>query len=199
MNACYWLLPVIAAAGGWLCVRTAVYVLFYPVRPVVIAGLKIQGVLPARHARIAAELGRLVKKELSFAVIEQQLTRPETLQKVMPSVEQHVDDFLRIRLPKSMPMIGMLIGEKTIAQMKSVFMTELETLFPAIIHNYVQALEADVDPGQLVTEKINLLSPDVLNEQLYRPAAAQLAKLSVIGVVVGFATGLVEIAVLVIA
>ncbi|BAV06391.1 hypothetical protein SAMN05421788_10750 [Filimonas lacunae] len=199
MNICYWLLPFFTAFAGWLSVRVVVYLLFYPVRPVVLPGFKWQGLLPAKQSRIATELGRVIQKELSFTVIEQQLTRPDTFQQVKPGVEAHIDEFLRVKLPKAMPVISMFIGDRTIQQMKDIFMGELETLFPAIVHQYVQALEKDTDIAQLVAEKINSLSPLLLHQHLYAPAAAQMAKLSVIGILVGFVVGMLQLGLMLIA
>jgi hypothetical protein len=41
-----------------------------------------------------------------------------------------------------MPMIGMFIGEKTINELKAVFITELESLFPVIMKSYLGNLGA---------------------------------------------------------
>jgi hypothetical protein len=57
------------------------------------------------------------------------------LPEVLPLAETEVDIFLREKLPKAMPVVGMLIGEKTITQFKAIFMEELGTLLPAFIGN----------------------------------------------------------------
>jgi hypothetical protein len=49
---------------------------------------------------------------------------------ILPLADTHVDDFLRNKLPKAMPVMSMLVGEKTIAQLKAVFMEELQNLLP---------------------------------------------------------------------
>jgi hypothetical protein len=61
------------------------------------------------------------------------LTDPSLVTHVLPEAEAHVDHFLRNRLSTAMPMVAMFIGEKTIAQMKGIFMEELETLFPVFL------------------------------------------------------------------
>ena len=55
------------------------------------------------------------------------------LPEVLPMAEVQVDDFLRNKLPKAMPVVGMFIGDKTIAQFKAIFMDELKTLLPDFI------------------------------------------------------------------
>lgn len=49
---------------------------------------------------------------------------------ILPLADTHVDDFLRNKLPKKMPVMSMLVGDKTIAQLKAVFMEELQDLLP---------------------------------------------------------------------
>jgi sulfite reductase beta subunit-like hemoprotein len=51
-------------------------------------------------------------------------------------------------------MIGMLIGDKTIAQVKGVFIKELEELFPILMKQYMTSLQHDLD-----LEKIVITSP----------------------------------------
>jgi uncharacterized membrane protein YheB (UPF0754 family) len=172
-----------------------VSLLFFPVQPKVLLGFRWQGLLAASHQRIAAALGQLVSREFTFATLEQQLTQPATIQKLMPSVETHIDVFLREKLPRSMPMLGMLIGDRTIQQLKDIFMAELQTLLPVVIQQYVQALEKDVDPGLLVQQKINALSLAHLEEHLYKPAAVRLYQLAWAGAIIGFFTGLLQLAI----
>jgi len=72
----------------------------------------------------------------------------------MPMIEEHIDDFLRNKLKKEMPFIGMFVGDKTIGSLKKVFLTELETLFPNIMKSYASNLIADLNIEQLVSQKI---------------------------------------------
>lgn len=195
MNAWYWLLPVIASFSGWLCIRVVAALLFSPAKPAKTMGITWHGLIPAKHHRIAAELGRLVQKEFSFTALEQQLTRPATLQQLMPAVEGHIDVFLREKLPKAMPMLGMFIGDRTIQQLKDTFMGELEVLFPQVIQDYVHTLEKNTNIEQLVTERINAISAEQLQQYVYAPAAAGLNKLAWIGAIIGFLTGLIQLAV----
>lgn len=62
-----------------------------------------------------------------------------TFDRMRPLVEKQVDEFLSIRLPREMPMIGMFIGEKTIAQLKAIFLKELEDIFPLVMQQYLVA------------------------------------------------------------
>ena len=145
----WWLLifiPFTSAFIGWVTNRLAIKMLFRPKNPVRVLGIAIQGIFPKRQPQFAQQIGALVSKELvSFNDIGSKLTNEENIKKIMPVAEVHVDDFLRNKLKEAFPMIGMLIGEKTIETLKGIFMKELETIFPVIIKGYVQNLQQDLN------------------------------------------------------
>lgn len=61
---------------------------------------------------------------------------------ILPLADTHVDDFLRNKLPKKMPVMSMLVGDKTIAQLKAVFMEELQDLLPEFAERCAQKLSS---------------------------------------------------------
>ena len=63
-------------------------------------------------------------------------------------------------------MISLFIGDKTINQLKEVFMKELEELFPVIMKNYVANLKHDLDLERIVADKITNFSSDRLETML---------------------------------
>src|SRR5438128_654862 len=117
-------IPLISAFIGWFTNWIAIKMLFHPREPKKILGITFHGIFPNRQKQFAEKLGKLVSAELlSFSDIESKITDPENLDKIMPAVEKHIDDFLRVRLAVAMPMISMFIGENTIGQLKEIFMT----------------------------------------------------------------------------
>jgi hypothetical protein len=49
----------------------------------------------------------------------------------------------------------MFIGDKTINQMKAVFIKELQTLFPSMMENYMWQLEKELDLEKIVIDKVS--------------------------------------------
>ena len=70
---------------------------------------------------------------------------------ILPLADTHVDDFLRNKLPKAMPVMSMLVGDKTIAQLKAVFMDELRTLLPEFAERCAEKLA-----GRLIYKAVGL-------------------------------------------
>ena len=192
----YWLLliPVISAFIGWFTNWVAVKMLFHPKNPVKILGYTVQGIFPKRQEQFAQKLGKLVSEELlSFSDIEQKITNPENLKKVLPQLETHIDHFLRVKLADSMPVISMFIGDKTIDKLKTVFLEELETLFPRLMTDYAATLKSQLDLEQIVTDKVKAFSSDKLEDILYQVMAKEFHFVEIIGGVLGFLIGLLQI------
>ena len=121
----YWLIliPLIYAFIGWFTNWIAIKMLFHPREPKKILGVTFHGIFPKRQKTLATNLGKLISDEfLSFNEIEQKISNPENLKQILPMVDAHIDNFLRRKLPDEMPVISMFIGDKTIAQLKEVFL-----------------------------------------------------------------------------
>lgn len=194
MSAWLILIPIISAFIGWFTNLIAIKMLFHPRTPRNVLGLTIQGIFPKRQRQFAEKLGKLVSTELlSFGDIEEKVTNKENLEAVMPVVETHIDDFLRNKLPAQMPMIAMFIGEKTISDMKAIFMKELAFIFPEIMKSYMGQLRQHLDLETIVVDKVAAFSTDKLEDILYQIMSKEFRFIEIIGAVLGFAIGIVQV------
>jgi len=196
MTISWWLytIPFISAFIHWLTIWMALKLLFHPRQPKKILWFTLQGVFPKKQQQIAENLGRIVGQELlSFEDIEQTITNPANVQRILPLADAHIDNFLRVKLKESMPMIAMFIGDKTIEQLKTVFMKELEELFPVIMKNYVAHLKNDLDLEKIVVDKIANFSSDRLETMLNQILTKEFRFVEVIGAALGFFIGLLQI------
>lgn len=192
----YIITVLLSTFTGWITTWIAIKMLFHPRKPIKILGLTIQGIFPKNQRLIAIKLGQVVGKELlSFDEIEQKVTNPENLQKLRPDIENHIDNFLRNKLKDVFPMIAMLIGEKTILQLKDAFLLELESLFPVLMKGYMAKLEKDLDLEKIVTEKVASFSTQKLEDILNQITKKEFKFLEFVGGFFGFIIGLIEIAV----
>ena len=194
MNPWLYTIPIISAFIHWLTIWMALKLLFHPRKPKKILWFTLQGIFPKRQNQIAESLGKIVGQELlSFSDIEETLTHPENVQKILPAVENHIDHFLRVKLKENMPVISMFIGDKTINQLKQVFMQELAELFPVIIKNYINNLKHDLDLERIVVEKIAAFSSEKLEKMLNQILTKEFRFVEVIGAALGFFIGLLQI------
>lgn len=192
----YWLIliPVISAFIGWVTNWVAIKMLFHPREPRKVLGITFQGIFPKRQQQFAEKLGKLVSAEfLSFEDIEQKISSPENLKKIMPLIEKHIDEFLRHRLSNEMPVISMFIGDKTINKLKGALMTEIELLFPQVMKQYAANLKTELDLEHIVIQKVSNFSSDKLEEILYQIMSKEFRFVEIIGAVIGFIIGVVQV------
>ncbi|MEO6729906.1 MAG: DUF445 family protein [Ferruginibacter sp.] len=185
---------LLSAFTGWVTTWLAIKMLFHPRNPIKILGLTIHGIFPKNQRLIAEKLGQVVSKELlSFEEIEAKVTNPENLQRLRPDIEGHIDNFLRNKLKDVFPMLAMMMGEKTVLQLKDAFLLELESLFPILMKSYMNKLQHDLDFEKIVTEKVAGFSTGKLEDILNQITKKEFKFLEVIGGVFGLLIGVVQV------
>ncbi len=194
MNLWLFIIPIISAFIGWITNWVAIKMLFRPKQPKKILGITFHGIFPKRQKQFAEHLGKLVSKELlSFSDIEEKITHPENLQKLMPIVDEHIEHFLKNKLATAIPMLSMFIGDKTIQQLKATFMVELEELFPILMKNYMGSLQKELDLEKIVIEKVSNFSSSKLEEILLQIMSKEFKFVEIIGAILGFTIGLLQV------
>jgi len=194
MNWLLFAIPLISGFIGWITNWVAIKMLFHPKVPRRILFITFQGIFPKRQVQFAEKLGKLVSNELvSFADIEQKVTDPANLEKVIPLVEEHIDHFLREKLKEKMPMIAMFLGENTIIQFKEIFVNELKELFPILMKSYMGTLQSQLDLEKIVIAKVSNFSSDKFEELLNQIMAKEFKFIELIGGVLGVIIGIVQV------
>jgi uncharacterized membrane protein YheB (UPF0754 family) len=195
MNYIVLLIPVISGFIGWITNWVAIKMLFHPRKPIRIIGIQVQGIFPKRQQQFAAKLGKLVSEELlSFDEIKSVIANPENLSHIMPYLDQAIDRFLKEKLSSAMPMISMFIGDKTMETIKTVLSKELEQMLPELIDQYVDQIRDRLDLEKIVTEKVSRFSSDKLEAILYQVMAKEFRFIEILGGVLGFLIGLLQVA-----
>jgi uncharacterized membrane protein YheB (UPF0754 family) len=190
MTAALVCIPLLSAFAGWMTIRLAIYFLFQPKKPIDLFNFRFQGAYNKKEKRLKAAIAALIKKELTESekstVV---LAAPENIGKLRPELEQHVDVFLKIKLKEAMPMIGMLIGDRTINQLKSLFMQELETLFPSVMNSYVKHIINDEGVDRLIEARLDAFDAEGVKHLLFENASQELRNLQWLAVIIGLIIG----------
>lgn len=189
-----YLIPFISAFIGWFTNWIAIKMLFHPKNPVKVLGMTIQGIFPKRQQQFAQKLGVLVATELlHFNDIASKLKDPKQLESVTPYIEEHIDTFLRVKLQEKLPVVSMFIGDSTIGKLKEGMMEEINGLLPEVIGKYADNLSQKMDIEKMVTDKVANFSSDKLEEILTAIMSKEFRFVEVIGGVLGFIIGLIQI------
>lgn len=177
---------------GWLVNRAALWILFHPVQPVNLGFFKLQGIFPSQQHKLGAQLGKMVAEQFfSFDTISQKLTDPAKISAIKPYVEEHLEQFLRVKLPQSMPMIAMFIGDSTINQIKTTLADELDILFPKLIGQYLENVKGELDLQQIVSAKIAALSSPQVEAALREKFRNGFILMGWMSAMIGFVLGIV--------
>lgn len=121
------LLPLLVACFGWLISWGFIKIIFFPHHSIRLAGKEWQSLFSKKASQI------------SISQILPQLTQGESFQKLLPIIDAKLDEFFKERLVQKMPVISMFIGDKTITQLKEVFLEELAQIFPALLSEFTQS------------------------------------------------------------
>ena len=187
-------IPIISAFIGWFTNWIAIKMLFHPKEPKRILGITFHGIFPKRQKIFAEKLGKMISAEfLSYEDIEDKIAIPKNLEKLMPMIEAHVDNFLKNKLSDEMPFLSLFIGSKTIKSLKKTFMQELEILFPQIMKRYAGHLEEELDLEKIVIDKVSAFSTDKLEDILYQIMSKEFRFVEILGGVIGFLIGIVQV------
>lgn len=191
-----YLIPIISAFIGYFTNWIAIKMLFHPKEPINILGYKLQGIFPKRQQQFAQKLGVLVANELlHFDEIAERLKDPKQLESLTPTIEQHIETFLEVRLKEKIPVISMFVTGKTLDKIKDGMMEEINALLPQIIGQYTEGLQEKIDIETMVTEKVAGFSSDKLEEILFAIMKKEFRFVEILGGVVGFLIGLLQVAI----
>jgi uncharacterized membrane protein YheB (UPF0754 family) len=192
------MIPVACALSAWLATSLLIMFIFHPIHPVRVMGFKIQGVVPSRQAHIAREIGRIAATYLpSRETINERVGDPAQLEKIMPQIEAHIDDFLRNKLKQQMPVVGMLIGDRTIDSLRQIFVAELRLLFPTLISDYASNLLAALPVERLITEKLLGLSLPNIESNFRSRFSSGIRRARLAAILLGLVIGLLSMLIVV--
>lgn len=132
---------------GWFLVWLLLKSLFYPYKPIQIGGFSWEGALYPMMRTFPIE--SLIPTSNDGGLAD-----------AMPFIDEKLDEFFKNKLKEKLPIISMFIGEKTITQLKSVFMDELQVLFPELIKHFTSTATAAV--SQKLMSSIPTLEPIIM-------------------------------------
>ncbi len=117
----FYLIPILVGAFGW-CLVWAI------------------SIMPFKWPYLADQwVG-----QIDLAKLIPELTENDPFESMKPVINDKLDDFFRHKLSAKLPMISMFIGDKTIEELKAVFMEELAQLFPLLISEFSAHLNRDL-------------------------------------------------------
>ena len=190
-------IPLISAFVGWVTNMVAVRMLFRPRRSFRVLGIELQGLVPRRQAELAASIGHTVESHLIGPEdVRQALTQPEALAGIRDVLRQPVADFVDQRLKQIHPMIGMFLTGSLKQKIEDLILGEMETLLPVLGERMLDNVTSQMDFQKIVEERVRAFDLDKLEAMILDVSRRELRAIELLGGVLGFLIGLVQLAIL---
>lgn len=172
--------PIIGAFVGWLMMRIILRYLF-------------GSVLPPLKPVAAEALARYATLRINIPAMAGKLAGPEAVDSMKPAIEAHLDHLLRVRLEDKIPMISMLMGDKTIDKLKAAAMEELDDALPKVIVQLGEKVTEKYPVETIIKEQVMQQDEKALIAALKKSLRPQLIFLQLLGGLSGFIIGLLMI------
>ncbi len=187
--------PLISAMIGYLTNVVAIKMLFHPREPIRLLGLEIEGLLPRRQEAIANKIGEVVERELlSVEDLVSQFSNPEMQDKMVKLVSEKV----RTRLEEAMPrLIPQNLARILADLVEGVLVRESRNLVPQMTESAGRHLTEEIRVSEIVRNRILALDVMQLEGLVREVASRELRLIEVMGGVLGFLIGLVQVAIIV--
>jgi uncharacterized membrane protein YheB (UPF0754 family) len=194
------LTPIIPAIICWLLIKFMISYLFKPANPMKFLSINFHGFLPQHKNAIAIAVAKQIRKELiNENFLHQKLTHADTLQKAMPLIEAHIDNFLNHKLKQAIPVISMFVGEKITYELKQLFLKELEELFPSVMSQFISDLSHSEELEQEIVVKLTGIQIETIEQNFYRTFRKEINKIELMFALAGLLAGIIQLIIILIA
>ena len=191
--AFFFISPVIGAVIGWFTNWLAIRMLFRPRRPVRILGWTLQGVIPRRHAQLAARIAETVQDRL--------LTQ-EDLEKAMNGVgwRQEVDHLIKNVLHdrgpggiiEKIPGLSQAWKVVVLPSLQDVLGREIVRFLDRYRASFVGRLRGSVNIREIVQNKVQQFEVEALESLVVDVAKKEFAHIQWVGAITGALIGVAQ-------
>ncbi|MFN0056837.1 MAG: DUF445 domain-containing protein [Planctomycetota bacterium] len=190
-------LTLVGALIGWGTNWLAVKMLFRPRKPVKIAGISLQGLLPRRRADFARSVAATVEKELvSVEEIQRIVTKLAQGENVRAMLHERVDKLINEQLAGLGAMVRAFVPDTTVNKIKARIEQETLSFIASMAEQLHDGIARELDVHALVQARIEAFDLAKLEEIVFRIAARELRAIEVLGGVLGAFIGIVEAGIL---
>lgn len=187
----YILLPLVGALIGWLTNWIAVKLIFRPYQPVKLLGYTLQGVVPKRREELAKRIGEVIEKELLSA---DDLLKYLGSKEMVGGIGETLSSAIKTRIMEKLPLFIPLSLKGIISD---AITEQVQKELPSFISDLLSGMEGKFKekfkPGEIVEIKVNSFPLDRLEAIILAVAARELKHIEVLGGVLGFVIGLLQV------
>ena len=190
MGIAFFIPPLVCAFIGWLTNFLAIRMLFHPRKPIRIAGLYWQGLLPKRQKDLARKLGQLVEEELvNHEDIRQAVNNPEFQERLRALIRLYVHRFIHSKLTAIHPLLSSLLKGTFLDKLVELIVAEVQRFIPEMIEEASEELESRFDFRQLVQDKVESFSTEKVETMFFSLMRKEFWFIELVGGLLGLVVG----------
>ncbi|MEW6173437.1 MAG: DUF445 family protein [Bacillota bacterium] len=188
------LVPLIGAFIGWVTNLLAVKLLFRPYKPFKFYRWTLQGVLPKRRYELARNLGRIIEKEiLSIDDILAHLKEREVPERMVTLLRETIRQAVLEKVPGWVP----LAVKRPLAEALCDLVGErMPFIIDWVVESLSDTIKREVSLSRLIEEKLNSFPLEDLERVVFEVAAKEIKHIEIMGAVLGFFIGFIQVGVL---
>ena len=186
----YIVLPIIAALIGWFTNYVAIKLMFRPVKPYIILGMSLQGVIPKRRGELASTIGQVVESQLVSTVelFESFLDddrKEDIVQSIRDLVKIRIQDYLPFFLPSG-------LRDYVSSYIDDIIKKESRSAIDELTEKYKSKIVEEIIISKMIEEKINNFDMLELERLIISVAKKELKHIEYLGGLIGFLIGLIQ-------
>ena len=155
------LFPICCALVGWVTNVIAVGMIFFPIRPRRVLGLRFQGVLPKHHGFFAEEMAQVVTSDfMTTGELVEELNAGALVDAVRPRLEPLLDLLIEeLREMLQPAQREMLLSQGVVDRLKARLEREVAAELPGAVERLRGQADEMVDLNRLIVDKLVELGP----------------------------------------
>jgi len=184
--------PLLGGVIGYVTNRIAVLMIFRPIRPVTVLGLRIQGLMGRRQPELAESIGRvvgghLVGHEDVVRAFEKLDLEPVIGDLIAKGLQPKIDELRR------MPLIGGFLTDERIADLRGAVAKSVMRNREILLTHVEWALEEGLDVHEVVRSKVAEFEIERLEALVLEVASRELRAIEILGGVLGLVIGVAQV------
>lgn len=192
INTEYILPPLLGALIGWSTNYIAIKLLFRPIIPTNILGIKFQGVIPKRREEISIAIAETIEKELlNSDDISEAIDNLNWQGEIEKTVHDIIEKKLTSRRLKKLPVVG-LLSDTITDQVKYLVTSEILKELESKKDSISNVLNKSVDVSGMVSKKIDKLDLAEFENLLTSFISKELKYIELLGAIMGFIIGIAQ-------
>lgn len=193
----FWILPLFGLLVGYATNWLALKLIFQPIEPISILGVKYQGLFIKRQNAVSAEYAQMLAHDIfTFERIFASIISGPTKNRFMDMIVDHSNKAIDEAAGISKPVINIVAGKKNYDRIKNIAIEKVIKELPKSIQPVLSYADTAMDLENIFKDKMQELPPEEFVGFLRPVFQEDELKLILVGAILGMAAGIGQLFIL---